>query len=124
MRTMHQPALIPIILLLSAVSVTAEADDMVAITITNDHTNDILVTVRDLNTEAHTKVLQGQRISGFASVPVSITAGAGGTGHVSWHATTADGDVRKCGHKDRPGLANNDSVHVHANSTCPASVPR
>ena len=119
MRIIHQPAVILGLLLLCAAGAGAEADEMLAITITNNNTNDVIVTVRDLNTVAHTKVLEGQRIGGFTSVPVSITAGAGGTGHVSWRATTTE-DTPKCGHKDRPGLASNDSVHVYAKSACPA----
>ena len=122
---MHTPTSVACILglvLLSAFG-AAHADEMLPITIVNDNTNDVIVTVRDLNTLAHTKVLVGQRINGFASIPVSIMAGADGTGHVRWTATSA-GDDPKCGAKDRPGLASNAAVHVYAKSNCPARVPR
>jgi hypothetical protein len=110
------------LVLLSAFG-AAEADEMLPITIVNNNTNDVIVTVRDLNTLAHTKVLIGQRINGFASVPVSVTAGADGTGHVRWTATTA-GDDPKCGARERPGLGSNASVHVYAKSACLARPPR
>jgi hypothetical protein len=97
----------------------ARADDTVSITIANDNTDDILVTVYDMNTSPHAKVLDGQRISGFASVPISVTAGAGGTGHVYWQATNLDPDTPQCGHRDKARLANGDSVHVSAHSQCP-----
>lgn len=118
MSTIDRPTVLGFLLLFLG-SAAADADGMVAITITNDNTNDILVTVRDMNMAEHTKIFEGQRISGFTSVPISIIAGADGTGHVWWRATTAGGNGHKCGHKDRPGLGNNDSVHVYAHSTCP-----
>ena len=84
---MHTPTSVACILglvLLSAFG-AAHADEMLPITIVNDNTNDVIVTVRDLNTLAHTKVLVGQRINGFASIPVSIMAGADGTAGVLVH---------------------------------------
>jgi hypothetical protein len=103
---------------LSMGSLPARANDTVSITITNDNTDDILVTVYDMNTHPRSKVLDGQRISGFASVPVSVTAGAGGTGHVYWRATNLDPDTPQCGHRDKAGLSNGASVHVSAHSQC------
>ena len=103
---------------LSMGSLPARANDTVSITITNDNTDDILVTVYDMNTRPHAKVLDGQRINGFASVPVSVTAGAGGTAHVSWRATTLDPDMPQCGRRDKAGLSNGASVHVSAHSQC------
>ena len=97
----------------------ARANDTVSLTITNDNTDDILVTVYDMNTRPHAKALDGQRISGFASLPVSVTAGAGGTGHVYWRATTLDPNTPRCGQRDKAGLQNGDSVHVSAHSECP-----
>src|SRR5580693_1944383 len=91
---------------LSMAGAAARAADTVTISITNNGTDDILVTVYDMNTRPHTKVLDGQRISGFASVPISVTAGAGGTGHVYWRATNLDPDTPRCGQRDKGGLAN------------------
>jgi hypothetical protein len=96
----------------------AHAGDTVTLSVTNNDTDDILVTVYDMNTRPHAKVLDGQVISGFASVPISVAAGAGGTGHVFWHATTLDPDRPRCGQRDRAGLSNEASVHVFAHSQC------
>ena len=113
------PACLLALACLSMGNPSARADDTVSITIANDNTDDILVTVYDMNTSPHAKVLDGQRISGFASVPISVTAGAGGTGHVYWRATNLDPDSPRCGHRDKGGLANGDSVHASAHSQCP-----
>jgi hypothetical protein len=109
---------------LSMACAAAQAGDMVTLSITNNDTDDILVTVYDMNTQPHGKVLDGQKISGFASVPISVAAGAGGTGHVYWRATTLDPDMPRCGHRDKAGLSNEDSVHVFAHSQCPAAHPK
>jgi hypothetical protein len=112
------PACLLALACLSTSSPPARADGTVSITIANDNTDDILVTVYDMNTRPHAKVLDGQRISGFASVPISITAGAGGTGHVYWRATNLDPDNPRCGQRDKAGLANGASVHASAHSQC------
>src|ERR1700677_418498 len=106
---------------LSMACSAAHAGDTVTISITNNDTDDILVTVYDMNTQPHAKVLDGQRISGFASVPISVAAGAGGTGHVFWHATTLHPDRPRCGQRDKTGLSNEGSVHVFAHSQCPSA---
>jgi len=101
-------------------SAAVSAADKVAITILNDNTDDVLVTVYDMNTRPHDKLLSRQRINGFASIPLSIAADAAGRGHVRWTAITAT-QSRQCGHKDRKGLADGDSVHVFAKSICPGT---
>jgi hypothetical protein len=98
----------------------ARADDNFPITITNDNTDDVIVSLYDLNTTPRSKRLSHQRINGFASIPISVTAGPDGTGHVSWKAVSVDPAIHKCGRKDRPGLQPGASVHVYAKSDCPA----
>jgi hypothetical protein len=100
-------------------SAAARADDKVAITLTNDNTDGVYVTVYDMNTSPPSKLLSHQEIEGFASVPLSIAADASGNGHLRWSAVAADPQARKCGRKDRPGLRSDASVHVFANSRCP-----
>jgi hypothetical protein len=109
---------------LSMASAAAHAGDTVTISVANNDTDDILVTVYDMNTRPHVRVLDRQKISGFASVPISVAAGAGGTGHVYWRATTLDPARPRCGHRDRAGLSNDDSVHVFAHSQCTPAHPR
>ena len=113
------PACLLALACLSMGGLPARAQDTVSITIANDNTDDILVTVYDMNTSPHAKVLDGQRISGFASVSTLVTAGDGGTGHVYWRATNLDPNTPRCGHRDKTGIANGDSVHVSAHSQCP-----
>ncbi len=97
----------------------AYADDKVAITVTNDNNDDVIVSLFDMNTTPRTKLLSHQRINGFASIPIAVTADANGNGHVYWKARSAGGsDTPKCGAKDKPGLSTDASVHVYAKSDC------
>lgn len=116
---MHAANRAALILAMGWMSMAAHAADAMPITIINNGTDDILVTVYDMNTHPHGKLLDGQRINGFSSVPISVAAGAAGTGHVYWRATTADPNRRRCGRQDKAGLSNGDSVHVFAHSRCP-----
>lgn len=119
MRNLHPRSAVIAALLLTWAGARAMADDRVPITITNNGTDDIIVTVRDMNTSPPTKILSQQRINGFASVPVAVIADAAGNGHVSWRAYTTDPSMRKCGRKNKAGLASGASVHVYAKSQCP-----
>jgi hypothetical protein len=94
------------------------ADDGVPLKITNDGTTDIVVTVYDLNASPRRVVVASQRINGFSTVSISVTAGADGMGSVSWTATTVDSDSRLCGRANRQNLANDTEVRVHADSPC------
>ncbi|MEA3151248.1 MAG: hypothetical protein QOD56_2187 [Gammaproteobacteria bacterium] len=118
MRTTGQPVTILILSMLLLASAAAVADDTVTIRIYNDDADDIVVTVYDMNAQPPGAALATQRINGFAWVPLSVTAGAVGNGHVQWTARTADPSSHRCGHQDRRGLANDDSVRVFADSTC------
>jgi hypothetical protein len=98
----------------------AYADDKVAIKVTNDNNDDVIVSLFDMNTTPRTKLLSHQRINGFASIPISVTADANGTAHVYWKARSSGSDSPKCGAKDKPGLSADASVHVYAKSDCPS----
>ncbi len=89
----------------------------VDVKITNDGTEDIVVTVYDTSTQPNSVVLS-QRINGFTSVPVSLVADAVGRANLSWTAVTADPNARKCGHESMLGLPDAASVNVHADSSC------
>jgi hypothetical protein len=121
MRKLGQPAIVLGFLLTISVSTTAIGDDMVAIRISNDGTDDIVVTVYDMNAQPQGAVVVSQKINGFAWIPVSVTAGAAGMGHIRWTATSAKAGLRRCGHQDKRGLGNDDPVQVFADSPC---VPR
>jgi hypothetical protein len=92
--------------------------DGIELSITNDGTENIFVTVYDTNTAPPTAVIQNGRISGFAAVSVSVTPDVNGRGNISWTATSGDDGARKCGHGVRAGLEGSAAINVHADSSC------
>ena len=94
--------------------------DGLTITINNDTTDNLIVTVYDQNTSPPQKVLASKEIYGSASISVAISPDDSGKGHVSWTATTVGHDMRKCGHNDTPNLNDGDTVRVHADGACAA----
>ena len=97
---------------------TALGGEGVQVKITNDGTQDIVVTVYDMNAKPRAILLQNARINGFTSVPVSAIADATGHANLSWTATSTDGTSAKCGHDETSGLRNDSAVNVHADSSC------
>ncbi|MGB6306156.1 MAG: hypothetical protein WBF89_00085 [Steroidobacteraceae bacterium] len=91
----------------------------VDVKITNDGTQDIVVTVYDTSTSPQRVVLTNARINGFTSVPISLVADATGRANLSWTATSTDPTFPKCGHADTV-VSNSASVKVHADSSCGA----
>jgi len=91
----------------------------VEVKITNDGTEDILVTVYDMNTSPQRVVLTNARINGFTSVPVTLVGDSTGRANISWTATSADPASRRCGHAST-AAGNTDTVNVHADSSCSA----
>jgi hypothetical protein len=88
------------------------------VSIHNDSSDTILVTVYDLNASGQQRVLSNEVINGNASVAVPIGTDDQGRGHVSWRARTSDDDMRMCGGGDAGGLKDGDSVTVQADSSC------
>jgi hypothetical protein len=117
MRAYNHRAIRGTMLLLFA-SAAALGDGAVRITITNDNPETILATVYDMNAQPRAAIVAGQRINGFASISISISAGPDGYGHLSWTATTTDSFFHKCGSRDRSGLEDDTVVHVYAKSEC------
>jgi hypothetical protein len=105
-------------LLFFVADTAALAGDGLSITLNNNTTGNLLVTVYDMNARPPQKVLSGEVINGFASIRISIATDDSGRGHLSWRATTVDRDMRRCGHHDKPKLNDGDTVHVYANSEC------
>jgi len=115
MRILNRLSLAGLILCLASASAYA---DGLTITISNDSTSNILVTVYDLNTYPVQRLLSNQLMNGFATVSVSAAVDSTGQGHLSWTAITADPDMRQCGHNDKPNLSDGATVHVHADGDC------
>jgi len=109
---------IPLTYLVLCLGSTAVFGGGLTITITNDSTDSLLVTVYDQNSNPAQAVLSGAALNGSASLTVSISADDSGKGHLSWRAMTADPDMRQCGHKDKPGLNDGDTVRVRADGDC------
>ena len=62
----------------------------VDVKITNDSTEDIVVTVYDTSREPHGVVISHERINGFTTILVSLMADETGRANLSWTAVTAD----------------------------------
>ena len=92
--------------------------DGLSVQITNNGTEAVVVTVYDMNTRSHEPVLAHQRLYGFSSVLVPLTADETGTGHVLWTATSRENGTARCGHANTAGLAPDDSVDVYADAVC------
>jgi hypothetical protein len=97
---------------------TVFGDDGLMITLTNDTSDGILVTVYDRGAAPPQTVISDRAIYGNASIEVSIAADSRGRGHLSWTAISIDRDMRKCGHSDRADLNDGDTVNVHADGDC------
>jgi hypothetical protein len=95
----------------------------IQISITNDGTDDILVTVYDMTLGPNAVILSHERINGFSTIPLSLSSDATGRANVSWTAVTVDPSGRKCGHAEQTGLGDSATVTVHADSACAAAAP-
>jgi hypothetical protein len=97
---------------------TARADG-IDVTISNDGTQNLVVTVYDMNSLPKRAVLTNARINGFSSLSISLVTDASGKGRLSWTATSTDPTFPKCGHSDQT-VDNAGSVSVRADSSCSA----
>jgi hypothetical protein len=98
----------------------APAGDVdVDLTITNDGTANIFVTIYDMSAiPPNITIMHHERINGFTSVPISVSADSNGRANVYWTATSVDSFGRKCGHGATNDLNNNAAVKVQADSNC------
>lgn len=90
----------------------------VQVKITNDGTEDIVVTVYDMSTRTPRVVLENERINGFTSVPINAISDSTGRAVLSWTATSMDRTSPACGHDERVEISDSSSLNVHADSTC------
>lgn len=107
-------------LLLLAAS-TACSDNGVAVNVTNDGTEDIVVTIYDNTVGPDAVVLAHSRINGFTTVPVSVSPDASGKANLSWTAVSADAGSRKCGHQNGVRVGDSASLRVYTDSSCASS---
>ncbi len=118
MRSVHK-GLILIGLPLLLVSAAAMGGlNGVNVVITNDGTEDVLVTVYDTSTHPSSMVMSAERINGFTRIPVSLSLDKTGRANLEWTAVSVDPESRKCGHATDRGLTDSASVHVRADAAC------
>lgn len=124
MRTSRKIQSVICLSLMLWASGSAVAGDMVSIRVYNDGSDDIVVTVYDLNASPPAAALSSQRISGFAWMPVTIVADALGNGHIAWTARSTDETFHRCGHRTVRVRDDEDSVRVRvlADSSCVRSA--
>ena len=111
----------PLILLAGAVAL-GDGSEGVRLNVTNDGTEDIVVTVYDNSVRPKAVVLPHARINGFTTIPISVSPDASGRANVSWTAISADSSAHKCGHAEHVGLGDSASLNVHADSDCGAGT--
>jgi hypothetical protein len=97
---------------------SALADGTLTIHVANDSVDSLIVSLYDRNLRRRQNVLSGQVIDGNASISVTISADAAGQGHVYWTAMTVDRDMRQCGHHDKRGVNDGETIHVTADGRC------
>jgi hypothetical protein len=118
MSTMNKVVIILGVSLILLASTEAVADDPVMIRIYNDDAESIDLRVYDLNARPRDAAIVSQRVNGFAWIPISVTAGAVGKGHLKWIARTVDPSFHRCGSQEVRGVANDSFVYVFADSSC------
>lgn len=118
MRILHKGlmlACLPLILVSAAAVGGLNGVDVV---ITNDSTDDVMVTVYDTSTHPSSVLLASARINGFTKIPVALSVDETGRGNVAWTAVSVDPRSRKCGHASSTGLTDSQAVTVSADSEC------
>jgi hypothetical protein len=118
MRTFDRIIFALVCLPLSLSIPAALGADGLTITINNDGTDSVFVTVYDRSSSPPQQVLSHTALYGNASISVSIAADGSGHGHLSWTAVTTDRHMRKCGHNEKSHLNDGDTVNVHADGDC------
>ncbi len=108
------------VLLLCVASLPAFGGGAMTVSLRNNTSGTLLVTVYDLNARGQ-RILSSEEINSFASIDVSISADPAGYGRVKWTATNTDPDFRRCGHHTKGRLRPGEVVAVYANSDCGAS---
>jgi hypothetical protein len=118
MRTFGRLIVAPVCLALSLSVPDALAADGLMITISNDSSDSLFITVYDRSVSPPQQILSHTALYGNASISVSIGADSSGHGRMAWTAITTDRHMHKCGHNQKSHLNDGDTVNVHADSDC------
>jgi hypothetical protein len=118
MKSFNQASIAFAYFLLALASDAAFAQDAFMITLRNDTTDNLLVTVYDQSTSQSQLVISRRPLYGNASISVLVGEDGSGKGHLYWSAMSLDSDMRMCGHHDNPNLNDGDTVNVYADGDC------
>lgn len=125
MLSIHKGLILSALPLLLIGGAAMSGSSGVDVTIANDGTEDVVVTVFDTSAQPDGRpkavVFARERINGFTSIPVSLTADQTGRANIAWTAVTVGSETPKCGHATQAGLTDSASVSVHADSECGAT---
>jgi hypothetical protein len=83
------------------------------ITVSNDDTADLFVSLWDLNTATDAQIMDNQRLNENSSQSINIAEDGNGKGRVRWEATPAD-DRRISKRADQDDITAFDTVLVSA----------
>lgn len=118
MRAIHKGLILSGLPLLLLSTAAVGGLNGVDVTITNDGTEDVIVTAYDTSLRPNSVVLVHERINGFTRIPVSLSPDETGRANIAWTAVSVEGNSRKCGHDSTTGLTDSASVNVHADAEC------
>jgi hypothetical protein len=124
MSRIHKAFILSCLPLLLLGAAAVGGSNGVDVTIANDGTEDVVVTIFDTSTQPNGRpnavVFARERINGFTRIPVSLTADETGRANIAWSAVSADPQSRKCGHATQAGLTDSALISVHADGECGA----
>lgn len=96
---------------------SVKATAPVTVTVLNDDTHDLYVTILDLNTANQDVIWKDHRLNNHDKEDIAVTPDGDGNSHVHWAARRVDDN--KCGDKDEaPG---ENPLKVYASSECPTT---
>lgn len=118
MRILHKGLVLSCLPLVLVSAAAVGGLNGVDVVITNDSTDDVMVTVYDTSTHPRSVLLASERLNGFTKIPLALSPDETGRGNVAWTAVSVDPRSRRCGHAFSTGLTDSQAVSVHADSDC------
>ena len=84
MHILHKGLILSCLPLLLVSAAAVGGLNGVDVVISNDSTDDVMVTVYDTSTHPNSMVLTSERINGFTRIPVELSLDETGRGNVAW----------------------------------------
>src|SRR5271156_6997364 len=114
MRIPHEGLMLAFFPLILVSAVAVGGLNGVDVVITNDSTDDVMVTVYDTSTHPSSVLLASERINGFTKIPVALSPDETGRGNVAWTAVSVDPRSRRGGRAAGAGLPDSPAVSIRA----------